>query len=118
MKNNEFKGTMKEYMELEPIACELCDTLFPDLYPPTEKFNIKGKIIRAMHQHKQKHLLDIYLLGFNDELESNYNNTHKKDSLEYKAYLIGSNHAIIGDDVSSIDLLTDEEILKIINCSE
>lgn len=66
--------------------------------------------MKTTHQN----LLDIYLSGFSDELDGNYNNTYKKDSLEYKAYLIGSTHAIVGDDVSSMDLLTDEEILKII----
>lgn len=53
MRNNEFKGTTKEYMELEPLASDICDTLFPNIFPPTEKFNIKGKIIRTLFAYNK-----------------------------------------------------------------
>lgn len=66
---------------------------------------------------EDKILLEIYLLGFSQELQGVYNNPYEKGTLEYSAYLIGSTHAIVGDDVSSIDLMSNEEILKIINCS-
>jgi len=56
-----------------------------------------------------KILLEIYMVGFLDELDS-------KSNLEYiiKSYKLGCLHAIIGDDVSSIDSLPDTEILKLI----
>lgn len=76
--------------------------------------DLKVLVENLKQTYKEEYLLKIYSSGFNDELDGTYNNTYNKDSLEYKAYLVGSNHAIIGDDVSSIDLLTNEELLKII----
>ena len=54
-------------------------------------------------------LLELYMLGFQDELEN-------KSNLEYinKSYKLGVSHAVIGDDISSIDLLNNREILKLI----
>lgn len=49
--NKEFKGSWEEYKELEPVASAICDSLFPNIYPPTEKFNVKGKIIRVLHTY-------------------------------------------------------------------
>lgn len=48
----------------------------------------------------------VYLQGFSDELD-NANELH----LIKRAYNIGKQHAIIGDDIESVDYLTDEEIL-------
>lgn len=59
-----------------------------------------------------KTLMEIYLLGFEQELQGVFKNEYEKDSLESRAYEIGSLHAIVGDDVSSIDYLSNEEILK------
>lgn len=63
-----------------------------------------------------KELLEIYLLGFNNELDGIYNafQPKEKNSLEYKAYNLGGLHAIVGDDIRSFDYLSDEEILKMI----
>lgn len=63
---------------------------------------------------EDKELLEIYLKGFEQELDGNYNNPYTKGTLEFKAYSTGSIHAIVGDEVSSIDLMTNEETLKII----
>lgn len=60
-----------------------------------------------------KDLLDWYMKGFQDELHG----TTTIESDEYLnniAYKLGSQHAIIGDDIPSLDLLTNEEILSII----
>lgn len=54
------------------------------------------------------YLLYYYRKGFNDEL----NGIGNMSNMELKAYILGRQHALIGDDVSSIDLLTEEEILK------
>lgn len=54
--------------------------------------------------------LDLYMEGFNDEL---YNKI-SQEKMKIKAYRLGSLHAIIGDDVRSVDNLSDEEILKLI----
>ena len=58
-----------------------------------------------------KDLLDIYLLGFNDELSTLPEVDHH-DELKNKAYNLGRLHAIVGDDVSSIDLQSNEYILR------
>lgn len=47
----EFKGTMSDYNRLEPLASVICYKLFPNLYPPTEKYNIKGIIIRELFKY-------------------------------------------------------------------
>jgi len=58
-----------------------------------------------------KKLLEIYSLGFNDEL---YNKPVKTYSnlLQDRAYIIGRMDAIAGDDVSSVDEQSDDDILK------
>ena len=57
-----------------------------------------------------KHKLDLYMEGFNDEL----NDEISQEKMKIKAYSLGSLHAIIGDDVRSVDNLSDEDILKLI----
>jgi hypothetical protein len=60
---------------------------------------------------EDKELLKWYKYGFSDELKS----VTRKVEVKYKeAYNLGANHALIGDDVSSVDLLTEEEILEMI----
>jgi hypothetical protein len=61
-------------------------------------------------------LIDIYILGFNDELdpkkfiEKNYESYG--DKLREKAYSLGRLDAILGDEIPSIDLQSNEEILN------
>lgn len=57
-------------------------------------------------------LLKIYMQGFNDELNSKFDNSKINSNLDGRAYCLGSAHAIAGDDLAYIDKLTDEEILK------
>lgn len=53
-----------------------------------------------------------YMKGFNDEL---YGTTSTiDDELSLKAYNLGATHAIVGDDIRSVDYLTNEEILNMI----
>tara|TARA_R110000868_G_scaffold76573_6_gene220179 strand:- start:11147 stop:11350 length:204 start_codon:yes stop_codon:yes gene_type:complete len=56
-------------------------------------------------------LLEIYMLGFNDEL---WDKPHQafNDELQDRAYILGTMGAIAGDEVSSVDLKTNEETLK------
>ena len=56
-------------------------------------------------------LLDYYIKGFQDELWGT-TTTIPEDHLITKAYELGAAHAIIGDDVRSVDYLSNEEILK------
>lgn len=51
-------------------------------------------------------LLELYMQGFRDELNGQKIDT--KDS----AYNLGALHAILGDEVTSIDYLSDEQILE------
>ena len=59
-------------------------------------------------------LLLYYNKGFHDELHGT-STVMPDDELVKKAYAIGAAHALIGDDVRSVDYLTNEEILKLIN---
>lgn len=63
-----------------------------------------------------KELLEYYMQGFKDELYVKdclvFNGVNKADKLQKIAYELGRIHAIIGDDIRSIDYLTEEEILK------
>ena len=58
-------------------------------------------------------LLEWYLKGFKDELNGS-SSVMDEDPLHKKAYHIGSNHAFIGDNVRSVDYLSNKEILNII----
>lgn len=53
-------------------------------------------------------ILQDYMQGFEDELHNKYK------ECDNKAYNLGASHAIIGDDVRSVDYLTNEEILRLI----
>jgi hypothetical protein len=70
---------------------------------------LKTKIM----EESDKELLDWYMKGFHDEL-CGTSTIESDDNLKNIAYKLGSQHAIIGDDISSIDLLSNKEILNII----
>ena len=62
-----------------------------------------------------KLLLDIYTLGFNDELNNEYNQELTDNFANIiSAYKLGIVHAVVGDDLSAIDRLDSEEILEVI----
>jgi hypothetical protein len=56
-------------------------------------------------------LIRIYMLGVKDEL---YGEEHRiyQTNLQNSAYLLGRADGMVGEDVSTIDLQTDEQILK------
>jgi high-affinity nickel permease len=58
-------------------------------------------------------LLKWYMKGFNDELKGS-STIESENKIEMIAYKLGAEHAIIGDDVSSIDNLSNEEIIGMI----
>jgi hypothetical protein len=60
---------------------------------------------------EDKLLLEIYMIGWKDSFK-NINQPNKYKDFKRKAYNLGWCHAIIGDDLSHIDLLSNEEILK------
>ena len=55
-------------------------------------------------------LLELYRLGFSDEL----NGVDQSEKYSSSAYSLGQMHAIVGDEITSIDQLTNEEILELI----
>jgi hypothetical protein len=57
-----------------------------------------------------KDLIEIYLQGFNDEL-NNVKKTKYDVKLKQTAYDLGRLDAIVGDDVSSSDRQTNKQIL-------
>jgi hypothetical protein len=62
---------------------------------------------------EDREILIWYFYGFNDEL-NNKSRLMDCTSIQHKAYIIGKRHAFIGDDMPSIDYMTDAETLKII----
>ena len=62
-------------------------------------------------------LLETYMMGFNDEL-ANKEELWNPNPLLLRAYHMGRVDAIVGDDVSSSDLQTNEEILKQIRTTD
>lgn len=58
--------------------------------------------------------IQIYLKGFNDELDG-IDESEILDPDSKKIYHLGKSHAIIGDELSEVDNLTELEILTIIN---
>jgi hypothetical protein len=58
-------------------------------------------------------LLQWYMKGFDDELKGT-STVESDNKIDMIAYKLGAQHAIIGDDVSSIDNLSNEEIIGMI----
>lgn len=58
-------------------------------------------------------LLEHYMWGFTDELDSRPSPVFDDDMLT-NAYKLGRDHAIIGDDVKSVDYLSNQQILRLI----
>ena len=61
-------------------------------------------------EEQDKILLETYMQGFNDELDGKVKISNPNPLL-MKAYNLGREHAIMGDDIRSVDYLTNEEIL-------
>jgi high-affinity nickel permease len=61
----------------------------------------------------KKKLLKIYLIGFMD-CANTIDNSNKYSGRFLKAYKLGHDHFILGDDLSHIDNLTNDEILDLI----
>lgn len=59
-------------------------------------------------------LLYLYRKGFDDELDGLFNESFVGSELEIRAYNVGSIHAILGDEVKSVDYLSEKEIIKLI----
>ncbi len=60
---------------------------------------------------QDKELLETYMWGFNDELDGR-TRMWNINPLLLRAYNLGRDDAIIGDDVSSSDLQTNEDVLN------
>jgi hypothetical protein len=60
-----------------------------------------------------KSLLEWYVKGFKDELNGT-SSVESENRIENRAYMIGALDAVCGDDVTSIDRKSDEEILTLI----
>lgn len=63
---------------------------------------------------KNKELLKWYERGFDNELKGEFVQGLESLRLCEKAYLLGAVHAIVGDEVPSVDELSDKEILQMI----
>ncbi len=64
-----------------------------------------------------KTILETYMCGYNNELDVK-ERISDLSPLLLKAYDLGALHAIVGDDVRSVDYLSDEKILDMIKSSD
>lgn len=62
----------------------------------------------------KKTILEWYQKGFHDELWGTSSTLPENDEVVRRAYSLGADHAIIGDDVRSVDYLSNDEIYKMI----
>ena len=69
---------------------------------------------KVIFTEEEQHLLDAYKLGWDESgKKSGENKSYMYvNRTEKKAYNLGWDHFIIGDDVRSVDYLSKEEILK------
>lgn len=77
-------------------SCEFCGNIYTD--PCVKEIN-------------KDCIMHVYYEGFDDEL-SNKKFSSYVDPILSSAYKLGKAHALIGDDIRSVDYLTEEEILK------
>lgn len=56
-------------------------------------------------------LLQIYMKGFNDELDGRVSRVNKISKFSLRAYTLGRRDALVGDDVTSVDKQTNQQIL-------
>lgn len=61
---------------------------------------------------ENKELLKLYMDGFHDEAEGAKMPEWFKDDVSKQAYILGRLHYELGDDNSSIDNFSEQEILK------
>ena len=61
---------------------------------------------------KDNEIIKLYLEGWHDEADGIKPKDWFKNDLSKKAYMVGRADYLIGDDVSSSDLQTEEEIVK------
>jgi hypothetical protein len=76
----------------------------------------KERLLESIEQANyvsDEELLGCYMHGFMDELDNNLD--YEFDlPIKNRAYNIGKSHAIIGDDVRSVDYLSNQEIINMI----
>lgn len=74
----------------------------------------KERLLESIEQANSvsdEELLGCYMHGFMDELDNNLD--YEFDlPIKNRAYNIGKSHALIGDDVRSVDYLSNDEIIK------
>jgi len=63
-----------------------------------------------MKEDEDKILLETYMWGFNDELDNRVE-MWNPNPLLLKAYKLGRQDALVGDDVRSVDYQTNQQIL-------
>ena len=103
-----------EELNIEALLCK---------YGPEGLYDLAERLKRAADEDVSDAMgetdctiLDYYMKGFNDELRGTSVTVPSSYMLE-RAYRMGAEHAIIGDDDQSLDLFDSEEILKMIKNS-
>jgi len=79
-----------------------------------DKIDVRLEIRKELYNQL---IMSWYMTGFRDEL-SGSSSVMPDDKILEKAYSIGAGDAIIGDDVSSVDQKTEDEIIRQIISNE
>lgn len=82
------------------------DTIFPEL----SNLNLDCKVYYYNYQ-TDKEILKWYMQGFKDELHGTSSVESYSPTLN-KAYKLGASHAIFGDEIKSVDQMTESQILN------
>lgn len=77
-------------------SCEFCGNIYAD--PCVKEIN-------------KDCLMQVYYEGFDDELSNKKFSSYKDPTLS-SAYRLGKAHALTGDDIRSVDYLTEDEIME------
>jgi hypothetical protein len=76
----------------------------------------KERLLESIEQANSvsdEELLGFYMHGFMDELDNNLDYDFGSP-IKNRAYNMGRSHALIGDDVRSVDYLSNQEIINMI----
>lgn len=73
---------------------------------------IRKKLLDKIIKYNTMSLLEVYMRGWNDCFDDNDNSEEYRDEKRLAAYKLGWSDSIVGDDVQSLDLQREDEILQ------
>lgn len=82
-----------------------------DFYDPTDPRGCSSSEYNEYSEAVDKYILYMYNKGWNDCPTNNKDINNLEDPIAVRAYMMGWMDYIVGDDVTSVDSLTDKQIL-------